>query len=513
MTEPGVDVLVAHSLFMALDPKQREKRRPYPPLGTLYVAALLREAGWRVALFDAMLARDEADFYQVFDACRPRLVVLCEDNFNFLSKMCLERMRQAALAMQGHAVAAGRYVLVAGSDATDDPAGYLAAGARAVVLGEPEWTVRDAVGVLLGGRGSLDEVPGLALAGPAAADGAAAALAVRRTAPRGPERSPDRFPWPARDLVDMAAYRREWEAAHGYFSTNMASTRGCPFHCNWCAKPIWGQRYAMRAPAAVAEELAELKRTLAPDHVWFADDIFGLRPDWTVAFGQEVARRGAQLPFQIQSRVDLISPAAAEGLARAGCAEVWLGVESGSQRVLDAMEKGIRLEDVPLAVDRLRAHGIRVGFFLQLGYPGEEWSDIEATAALVRSLAPDEIGVSVSYPLPGTPFHRRVAEQLGPRRHWEDSRDLAMLFAGRYPTDFYRRLHALLHRELAASQALAEARRTAAEVGTARAELAATRREWADLAREESRARQPEAVLLPQLATRPPVPDLSRPAN
>jgi anaerobic magnesium-protoporphyrin IX monomethyl ester cyclase len=473
------------------------------------VAAVLRQNGWRVAVFDAMLAPDESAFESAMAQHRPRLVILCEDNFNFLSKMCLARMRAAALAMTRHAVAAGVPVLAGGSDATDDPAAFLAAGATAVILGEPERTAEAAVAILLRGNGpgALGDVAGLALPQPAAAGG------LRRTLPREPLRRPDELPLPARDLVDMAAYRSVWEAAHGYFSTNLVSTRGCPFHCNWCAKPIWGQRYAMRHPAAVADELALVKRELNPDHVWFADDIFGLRPDWTAAFGREVAERDAAIPFQIQSRVDLISPLAADGLAQAGCAEVWLGVESGSQRVLDAMDKGIQVADVPAVVDRLHAHGVRVGFFLQLGYPGEEWPDIEATAELVRTLLPDEIGVSVSYPLPGTLFYDRVATDLGARRHWQDSQDLAMLFTGHYETAFYRALRDLLHRELAARQALALARRSGAGTATASAALHEVMQDWAALSVSEAEQRSAWPTVIPPGQRAGAVPDLSLTAN
>jgi anaerobic magnesium-protoporphyrin IX monomethyl ester cyclase len=533
----GVDVLLGHSLFMALDPKQQAKARPYPPLGTLYAAALLREMGWRVAVFDAMLAADESAFEHSLQLHRPRLVALIEDSFNFYSKMCLTRMRQAALEMVAAATARGVPVLVAGSDATDDPAAFLAEGARAVLLGEAENTLAALSERLLSqtGAGALARVEvgvshaeGLAveavdidlsdIAGLALPDGHGG---VERTPARAPEREPDRFPEPARDLVDMAAYRELWREAHGTWSLNIVSTRGCPFHCNWCAKPIWGQRYAMRSPEAVADEVARLDATLRPDHLWFADDIFGLREDWVTTFGLAIEARGVRLPFTIQTRVDLVSERAAEGLARAGCAEAWLGVESGSQAVLDRMDKGIRLEQIGPAVASLRRHGIRVAFFLQLGYPGEGWEDIEATADLVRRHVPDEIGVSVSYPLPGTSFHERVAAQLGERRHWRDSHDLAMLFRGRYESDFYRRLHTGLHALLDAHRALriAGAAGDAGGPGAAAASRAAARAQidtaeaaWRALARDERDARRSEPTLLP---LQPPsaAPDLAHPAN
>lgn len=538
-----IDVLLGHALFMALDPKQADKERPYPPLGTLYAGGMLRATGWRVALFDAMLAAGPEAFDAALADHRPRLVALFEDSFNFYSKMCLGRMRDAALAMVRSAAAAGVPVLVAGSDATDEPEPYLAAGATAVILGEGEHALADAVACLLGAPGAspdaeraararLASVAGLALPGEGPAG------VARRTPPRPPERDPDRFPPPARDLVDLDAYRTLWRARHGTWSLNAVSTRGCPFHCRWCAKPIWGQRYAMRAPEAVADELAELAATCAPDHVWFADDIFGLRPEWTAAFGDAVAARGTRLPFTIQTRVDLVTEAAADGLARAGCVEAWLGVESGAQAVLDAMAKGIRVDDVVPATGRLQRRGIRVGWFLQLGYPGEGWPEVIATRDLVRAGLPEAIGVSVSYPLPGTPFHARVSDQLGGVRHWSDSRDLAMLFAGTYTTAFYRRLRDLLHQDHEAALALATApggdpvpardhragdrAKSAPTISlvpaepvdpvAARRRVAAVERAWQRLAAREPAARHAAPTRL-AMAPQPAAPDLSRTAN
>jgi len=244
---------------------------------------------------------------------------------------------------------------------------------------------------------------------------------------------------------------------------NLATTRGCPYHCNWCAKPIYGQRYGVRSPDNVAEEMAWLQRTYAPDHLAFADDIFGLKPGWVEEFAETVARR-ARVPFKCLCRVDLLTATVVDALARAGCRTVWVGAESGSQRILDAMEKGTRIEQIRAATQRLRAARIEVGFFVQFGYPGESREDIGATLRMIQECSPDDIGVSVSYPLPGTPFHARVAEQLGAQRNWRDSEDLAMLYRGPFGTAFYRTLHRAVHRRFRL-QNLARDLRRASSVG------------------------------------------------
>jgi anaerobic magnesium-protoporphyrin IX monomethyl ester cyclase len=259
------------------------------------------------------------------------------------------------------------------------------------------------------------------------------------------ERHPDVFGLPARDLVDIEAYRTAWTDAHGKFSLNVVSTRGCPYSCNWCAKPIWGQRYSMRSATEVADEIIHLAHHYRPDHVWFADDIFGLRSDWLAKFADRVQAAGVRVPFTMQSRCDLMNEQAVDALARSGCDEVWLGAESGSQRILDAMDKEITVEQIRTARRRLGEHGIRACFFIQFGYPGETWADIEATVALVSEVLPDDIGVSVSYPLPGTRFHEMVKLELDEQANWEFSGDLAMMFHGTYPTEIYRELHLSLH--------------------------------------------------------------------
>jgi radical SAM superfamily enzyme YgiQ (UPF0313 family) len=255
--------------------------------------------------------------------------------------------------------------------------------------------------------------------------------------------------------VDVERYRSAWLERHDFFSVNMVTTRGCPYHCNWCAKPIYGQRYQSRSPASVAEELSFVRRAVRPDHVWFADDIFGLKPGWVEAFASEVESRGVRTRFKIQARADLIEENVASALARAGCENVWMGAESGSQKVLDAMEKGIRVEQIFRATRLLRERGIRVSFFLQFGYPGEEWSDIEKTLAMVRAARPDDIGISVSYPLPGTPFHERVQRDLREKTNWTDSNDLDLMFRGTYAPEFYRALYKLVHSDFRLRRELA----------------------------------------------------------
>jgi anaerobic magnesium-protoporphyrin IX monomethyl ester cyclase len=253
---------------------------------------------------------------------------------------------------------------------------------------------------------------------------------------------------PAWDLVDIERYREVWRRTHGYFSLNMAASRGCSFRCAWCAKPIWGQRYLQRTAAQVAAEMGYLKQHFAPDHIWFADDIFGFHIDWVTEFARITQAADAAVPFTIQTRADLVSERMAQALQAAGCSEAWIGAESGSDRVLKAMNKGTTVAEILTARSRLKRCGVRVGFFIQLGYLHEELADILATRRLIETARPDDIGVSVSYPLPGTRFYEEVREQLGAKTHWQESGDLDMMFWGTYASDFYRAIRDLLHQQV-----------------------------------------------------------------
>ncbi|MEO8362154.1 MAG: radical SAM protein [Vicinamibacteria bacterium] len=425
-------VLVAQAYFLKFDPKLEQAGQPLPPLGSLIAAAVLRQRGFDVRFFDSMLASSEKECASAMDREKPDAFVIFEDSFNYLTKMCLERMREAAVRMIGMARARNIEVVVSGSDASDDPGFFLNAGASAVAVGEGEYAVAD----WLSAPGRSVSIAGIKTLG---TDGS-----VMSGPPRPPLRDLDSIPSPTWDLIDIEAYRRVWASGQRPFTLPLATSRGCPFHCNWCAKPIWGQRYAAMSPGRAAAEVLALKR-LGAVRINVLDDIFGLRPGWMEEFGAELQRLDCVLPFKCLSRADLLNQRAVKALSVAGCDMVWIGAESGSQKILDAMEKGTTVEEIRGARERLEAVSIRVGFFLQFGYPGEDDADIAATLKLLDEAHPDDIGISVSYPLPGTKFYERVRTEMDRATHWRDSGDLAMLFRNAHGTRYYRALHAYAH--------------------------------------------------------------------
>lgn len=435
-------VLFAHSYFLHFDPKQLEMSKPYPPLGTIQAAACVREAGFEVSLYDPFFATNPNEIVPSLEEFKPDLLVIYDDGFNYLTKMCLTRMRDAAHEMVDLAKKRGIPAWVASSDSTDHYEDYLGKGAQAILLGEGEATLLEALNVRKEGKG-LEDIAGLAWRN---------GDETVKNPKRPVIKVLDELPVPAWDLIRIEDYQKAW-SQHGYFSVNLATTRGCPYKCNWCAKPIYGNRYNSRSPEHVVRELKYMKSLFDFDHIWFADDIFGLKPNWVQEFDKVLSQEGIKITYKIQSRADLLlKDDTIECLKSSGCDEVWIGAESGSQKILDAMDKGTEVEQIHESTRLMKKHGLKPCFFLQFGYLGEEWEDIKATLTMLFDLMPHDIGVSVSYPLPGTKFYDVVKNQLSDKANWEDSDELLLMYEGTYYPKFYKRLHRFIHKRFREKQ-------------------------------------------------------------
>ena len=218
----------------------------------------------------------------------------------------------------------------------------------------------------------------------------------------------DDLPLPAWDLVDIDSYKNIWKESGKEFTLNIATTRGCPFKCNWCAKPIYGNRYNNHSPEYVTKHLQLLSKKYDIRKFWMCDDIFGLKPNWVQQFNKSLENVNLKISYYIQSRADLLlKEDTIEALSESGCEEIWIGAESGSQKILDAMDKGITIAQIEESTRLLKTNKIKVAFFIQFGYLEETKEDIDKTTAMIRRLKPDNIGVSVSYPLPGTKFYEK----------------------------------------------------------------------------------------------------------
>lgn len=429
------DLLLTHGYFLYEDAHERRVMKPYPPLGLLYLSAYLKRAGFAVEVFDSTFAAPD-DLYLRLDA---RDAPILGVYTNLMT-------RPAVLAITARAKAAGWTVVLGGPESANYPEAYLAAGADIVVFGEGEEALADLLPALAAGElGRLDSIAGIAFRGKEGQ--------VVQTAPRAALRDLDALPWPDREAIDLAAYLDCWRTHHGTGSLNLITARGCPYRCRWCSHAVFGYGHARRAPEDVAAEVAWIRERYAPDMLWYADDVFSIHPRWLRAFRAAMEARDLHLPFECITRADRVTEGVVDDLRALGCFRVWLGSESGSQRVLDAMERGVRVEQVQAATRLLQQAGMRVGMFLMWGYEGETEADIAATIAHVKTTDPDVVLTTVAYPIRGTPYFDAVADRVLPTREWESGSDRDYAIRGRHSKRYYGFATRRLRQELALHRA------------------------------------------------------------
>ncbi len=440
-----LDILFSHSYYYPLDKKQWANKTPYPPLGTIYAAALMRQEGFKVSLFDTNLRDNPFAIATELEEQKPRYLVLYDDGFNYLTKMCLTTMREAAFEMINLGKKNNCTLIVCSSDSTDHYEKYLDAGADFIIQGEGELALNELITAL-----EQKENPALIKGLVYKTDNG-----VVKQPKRAALRNLDELPLPAWDLVNIDAYRNVWKSGGNEFTLNIATTRGCPYKCNWCAKPIYGNRYNSHSPEYIVKHLSLLNERYDVKKFWMCDDIFGLKPNWVQQFNTALKEANLKISYYIQSRVDLLlKDDTIDALAESGLQEVWVGAESGSQKILDAMDKGTQVEEIYTATRLLKKKNIKVAFFIQFGYLGETKEDIGKTVSMIKELLPDNLGVSVSYPLPGTKFYEKVKDDLQLKANWTDSDDLAMMFQGTFNSKYYKKLHRYVHKEYRKSQAI-----------------------------------------------------------
>ena len=437
------NILFSHSYYYRLDPKQWKNKNPFPPLGTLYAASLLRKNGFDVSLFDTNLLDSPKSIQAVLHKTKPEYLVIYDDGFNYLTKMCLTNMREACFEMIRFGKNHDCTVIVCSSDSTDHYTEYIEKGADFILQGEGEITLLELLKSLENEQ-SINDVQGVVFK---------KNDIIQVNKKRNVQQVLDEFPIPAWDLVNMESYRSIWKQSGQEFTLNIATTRGCPYKCNWCAKPIYGNRYNAHSPEYIVNEIAFLKENFGVSRFWMCDDIFGLKPNWVQEFNAKLKEQNLKISYYIQSRVDLLlKEDTIDCLAESGLEEVWVGAESASQKILDAMDKGTTVEQIYKATEILKSKKIKVAFFLQFGYLTENQEDIAKTIAMVKELMPDNIGISVSYPLPGTKFYDMVKDDLKLKSNWTDSDDFEMMFHGTYNSGYYRKLQRFVHKEFRKQQ-------------------------------------------------------------
>ncbi|MDX1665442.1 MAG: radical SAM protein [Candidatus Promineifilaceae bacterium] len=420
-----MDILLAHGYFIAEDAHEQAIMKPYPPLGLLYISSHLKARGFDVAIFDSTF-RTFADFVATIKEARPpRVGLYC----NLMTKQNVLRM---IAVCREH----GARVILGGPEPVSYAAAYLAAGADVVVVGEGEETLEELIPLMQAAKApDLSHVRGIIYAAGRAATGEVGE--VVRTPPRPYIQDLSAQPWPDREAIDLERYLQTWERHHGARSTSLITARGCPYTCTWCSHTVFGHSHRRRAPADVADEVAYLVDRYRPDQLWYADDVLTIAHRWFLAYAEELEQRGLRVPFECISRADRLNETIVNTLAEMGCYRLWIGSESGSQRILDGMKRKADVADVQAKTKLLQSRGIQVGMFIMFGYEGEEISDIEATVEHLKKARPDQFLTTVAYPIKGTDYYEAVEDRIIAEDPWEERTDRDLQIAGRHSPAFY----------------------------------------------------------------------------
>ncbi len=419
------DILLSNTYFLNRDLTELHNMKPYAPLGILYLAAYVRERGYRVQVYDNTFRPDERAFFRALEESGARIV-------GFHSMFIC---RPAAATLIAGAKERGCTVICGGPDATVAPDLYLKTyGADYVAFSEGEHTLADLLDLLTG----KTRVPRQSILGIAYLDEQGELV---RTPPRPLMRNLDALPEPARDLLDLGEYLHAWKKHHGYTSLHLITSRGCPFGCAWCSRAVFGRNYRLRDPELVAQEIWRIKDEWKPDHLRISDDIFGVNKPWIARWRQAMEAHDAIIPFECLSRVDLLTPELLDNLKAAGCMRIWCGVESGSQKVLDAMNKNIKVEESYRAAQLMKERGIKRAFYIMLGYPGEKREDIQLTKKLLLDTLPETVSISVAHPIRGTFFYDAVEEFLGHESEdWKHTSENRLMHPAEFSARFYKRM-------------------------------------------------------------------------
>ena len=425
-------IVITHAYFLANDRSEEKIMKPYPPLGMLYVSAFLDQHGLINEVFDSTFETEESlsdyllkevpDFICIYATLmtKPQIIRLIK----FIKTS--NRLKNTR-------------IILGGPDVRFNKKNYLLHGADYLVIGEGEETTVELIKALTNNK-PLDTVQGIAFSGPS---GDIISTQDRILL------NLDKLPFPARHKINIQPYLSKWKEVHGYNSLNINTMRGCPFGCRWCSKAVYGNSNRRRNPGLVVDEIIWLQSHYKFDYIWFVDDVFTLNTQWLSGFANELRLRHIQIKYECITRADQLSAQDIQLLKETGCYRVWIGAESGSQKILDNMNRKVRVEEVQKSIISAKNAGIQAGTFIMLGYPGEDEKDILDTVKHLKISDPDLYTITIAYPITGTELYNEVMIYNPPENDWSNRTDRQSDFTRKYPRKYYEYAISFVHREMA----------------------------------------------------------------
>jgi anaerobic magnesium-protoporphyrin IX monomethyl ester cyclase len=415
-----MSILLTHTYYLYEDAKEQAIMKPYAPLGLLYISAYLNDNAVENHLYDSTFYSKEEQLSYIEEK-QPTVVAIYTNLMTKINVIELINLLKKE----------GKYgfpkLILGGPDITYNCENYLNTGVDFLILGEGEQTTLELYNAIVNSQ-DYSSITGIAYL----ENGT-----VKKTPPRVKMKDLSELPLPNRAAIPIDKYLNTWKTNHGMSSMTVSTQRGCPYTCKWCSTAVYGQSYRRRPPHLVAAELKMLKNTYNPDSIWFVDDVFTVSHKWIKSFHEDVIKQDAIIPFECITRAERLNDEILQLLKEAGCYRIWIGAESGSQKIIDAMDRRVDVNVVKEAIQKTNAIGMETGTFIMLGYPGEDEKDISETITYLKDANPTHFTITVAYPIKGTSLYNEIEDKITIQPNWETSTDRDIDFTRTYSRKFY----------------------------------------------------------------------------
>ncbi|MCH2195281.1 radical SAM protein [Kordia sp.] len=415
-----MSIILTHTYYLFEDEKEQSIMRPYAPLGLLYISSYLNENKVENHVYDSTFYSKEEQL-KFIEEKQPKVIAIYT---NLMTKINVISLIQL---LKNDASYGFPKIILGGPDITYNCENYLKTGADFLIIGEGEQTTLELYQAIISDA-DYSEIHGIAYI---------ENDEVVKTPARMRMKSLKELPLPNRAAIPVEKYLNAWKTHHGQSSMTVSTQRGCPYTCKWCSTAVYGQSYRRRPADMVATELKMLKETYQPDSIWFVDDVFSVSHKWIEKFHEEVIKQDAIIPFECITRAERLNDHILQLLKEAGCFRIWIGAESGSQKIIDAMDRRVDVDVVKTAIQKTNALGMETGTFIMVGYPGEDEQDINETIDYLKAANPTHFTITVAYPIKGTSLYNEIEDKITVQPEWNTSTDRQIDFKRTYSRKFY----------------------------------------------------------------------------
>lgn len=416
-------VILTHGYFLNEDPSELRIMKPYPPLGILYISAYLRKNGIENKIFDTTFS-SKLELKNFLIDEKPEIIAIYVNLMTKLNVLEIIRFIKSTDSLKSSKIILG------GPEVRYNASDLLQHGADFVVIGEGEESSLELIHKII--QKSDKDFKAINGIGFKNNEGK-----VIFNSERSLISDINTLPYPNRKGIDITKYQDAWKKRHGQNAISVSTMRGCPYTCKWCSRAVYGLTYRRRSPEKVIEELRMIKDDYDPDTIWFVDDVFTISHKWLSAFYDELKKNNLKIKYECITRADRMNEEVIKTLKESGCFRVWIGAESGSQRIIDAMDRRVKVEQVREMINLSRKFGIEAGTFIMLGYPGETEKDIEETINHLKKSNPNHFTITVAYPIKGTEFFQEIETSQLSAFEWEKNTDRDRDFIRTYPRKYY----------------------------------------------------------------------------